>query len=93
LVRREFTGILKANSIAISIDGNGSWMDNVFIKRLWLSVKYEHVYLRSYDNSISDLKAGLRTYLSCFNQERTHQSLAKQTPDEVYCADRLRTAA
>jgi putative transposase len=55
-------------------------------------VKYEHVYLHSYD-SIADLKAGLKAYFSFFNQERTHQSLARQTPDEFYFADRLRKAA
>ena len=88
----EFTGILKANNIAISMDGKGRWMDNVFIERLWRSVKYEHVYLHSYD-SIADLRAGLKTYFGFFNQERTHQSLARQTPDEVYFADRLRKAA
>lgn len=88
----EFTSILKANNIAISMDSKGRWMDNVFIERLWRSVKYEHVYLHSYD-SIADLKAGLKTYFSFFNQERTHQSLARQTPDEVYFADRLRKAA
>ena len=88
----QFTGILKANNIAISMDGKGRWMDNVFIERLWRSVKYEHVYLHSYD-SIADLRQGLKTYFSFFNQERTHQSLARQTPDEVYFADRLRKAA
>jgi putative transposase len=61
-------------------------------KRLWRSVKYEHVYLHSYD-SIADLRQGLKTYFGFFNQERTHQSLARQTPDEVYFADRLRKAA
>ena len=88
----EFTGILKANTIAISRDGKGRWMDNVFIERLWRSVKYEHVYLHSYD-SIADLRQRLKTYFSFFNQERTHQSLARQTPDEVYFADRLSKAA
>ena len=88
----EFTGLLKANNIAISMDGKGRWMDNVFIERLWRSVKYEHVYLHSYD-SIADLRQGLKTYFRFFNQERTHQSLARQTPDEVYFADRLRKAA
>ena len=88
----QFTGILKANNIAISMDGKGRWMDNVFIERLWRSVKYEHVYLHSYD-SIADLRQGLKTYFGFFNQERTHQSLARQTPDEVYFADRLRKAA
>jgi putative transposase len=88
----DFTGILKANGIEISMDGKGRWMDNVFIERLWRSVKYEHVYLHSYD-SIADLRAGLKTYFGFFNQERTHQGLARQTPDEVYFAHRLRKAA
>jgi putative transposase len=88
----QFTGILKANEIEISMDGKGRWMDNVFIERLWRSVKYEHVYLHSYD-SIADLRQGLKTYFGFFNQERTHQSLARQTPDEFYFADRLRKAA
>jgi len=88
----EFTGILKANSIEISMDRKGRWMDDVFIERLWRSVKHEHVYLHSYD-SIADLRQGLKTYFSFFNQDRTHQSLARQTPNEVYFADRLRKAA
>ena len=69
----EFTGILKANNIAISMDGKGRWMDNVFIERLWRSVKYEHVYLHSYD-SIADLRQGLKTYFNFFNL-RAHQSV------------------
>jgi putative transposase len=88
----EFTGILKVNSIEISMDGKGRWMDNVFIDGLWRSVKYEHVYLLSYD-SIANLRASLKTCFSFVNQERTHQSLARQTPDEVYFADGLRKAA
>jgi putative transposase len=88
----DFTGILKANGIEISMDGKGRWMDNVFIERLWRSVKYEHVYLHSYD-SIADLRVGLKTYFGFFNQKRTHQGLARQTPDEVYFAHRLRKAA
>ena len=88
----EFTGMLEANNIAISMDGKGRWMDNVFIERLWRSVKYEHVYLHSYD-SIADLRQGLKTYFGFFNQGRTHQSLARQTPNEVYFAPRLRKAA
>jgi putative transposase len=83
---------LKANGIEISMDGKGRWMDNVFIERLWRSVKYEHIYLHSYD-SIADLRVGLKTYFGFFNQERTHQGLARQTPDEVYFPDRLRKAA
>jgi putative transposase len=90
----EFTGILRAQSIAISMAGKGRWMDNVFmnIEKLWRSVKYEHVYLHSYD-SIADLRQRLKTYFGFVNQERTHQSLARQTPNEVYFADRLRKAA
>jgi putative transposase len=87
-----FTGILKANSIQISMDGKGRWMDNVFIERLWRSVKYEHVYLYAYD-TIAELRAGLRTYFDTFNQARTHQGLARQTPNEVYFATGLRKAA
>ena len=88
----QIIGILKAISIEISMDGKGRWMDNVFIERLWRSVKYEHIYLHSYD-SITDLRQELKTYFSFFNQDRAHQSLTSQTPDEVYFADRLRKAA
>lgn len=87
-----FTGILKANGIQISMDGKGRWMDNVFIERLWRSVKYEHVYLYSYD-TIAELRKGLTTYFHRFNQDRPHQGLAKKTPDEVYFANGLRKAA
>ncbi len=87
-----FTGILKAYSIQISMDGKGRWMDNVFIKRLWRSVKYEHVYLYAYD-TIAELRAGLRTYFNTFNKDRTHQGLARQTPNEIYFATELRKAA
>jgi putative transposase len=83
---------LKANSIQISMDGKGRWMDNVFIERLWRSVKYEHVYLYAYD-TIAELRAGLGTYFDTFNQDRTHQGLARQTPNEVYFATELRKAA
>ncbi|MBU3748545.1 MAG: IS3 family transposase, partial [Burkholderiaceae bacterium] len=87
-----FTGTLKANGIQISMDGKGRWMDNVFIERLWRSVKYEHVYLYSYD-TIAELRKGLTTYFQEFNQDRPHQALAKKTPDEVYFANGLRKAA
>ena len=86
-----FTGTLKANGIQISMDGKGRWMDNVFIERLWRSVKYEHVYLYSYD-TIAELRKGLTTYFHRFNQDRPHQGLAKKTPDEVYFANGLRKA-
>jgi putative transposase len=67
-------------------------MDNVFIERLWRCVKYEHVYLHSYD-SIADLRAGLNAYFGFFDQECTHRGLARQTPNEVCFPDRLRKAA
>jgi putative transposase len=64
------------------MDGTGRWMGNVFIERLWRLVKYEHDYLQSYD-SIADLRQALTNYFRFFNQERTHQSFARQTPDGV----------
>jgi len=67
-------------------------MDNVFIKRLWRSVKYEHVYLYAYD-TIAKLRAWLGTYFDTYNQDRTHQGLARQTPNEVYFATGLSKAA
>jgi putative transposase len=78
-----FTGLLKANGIAISMDGKGCWRDNVFVERLWKSVKYEEVYLRAYD-SVSHAKASLGKYLTFYNSRRSHSSLARMTPDQVY---------
>ncbi len=89
-----FTGVLKENDIKISMDGKGRWMDNVFIERLWRSVKYEEVYLNEY-NSVEDLRRGLGQYFQYYNHERTHQSLNDLTPAEVYGAanDDLKMAA
>ncbi len=67
-------------------------MDNVFIERLWRSVKYEHVYLYDYD-TIGELRAGLGTHFDTFNQDRNHQGLVRQIPNEVYFATELRKAA
>jgi putative transposase len=78
-----FTDVLKAASVAISMDGKGRWVDNVFIERLWRSVKYEEVYLHAYE-SVAEARAGLRRYLRFYNAERRHQSLNRMTPDEVY---------
>jgi len=78
-----FTGVLKAAEISISMDGKGRWIDNVFVERLWRSLKYEEVYLRAYE-SISEAKAGIRNYFQFYNQERRHQGLGKITPDGVY---------
>ena len=82
-----FTRVLIDNAIAISMDGKGAWRDNVFVERLWKSVKYEEVYLRAYD-SVADARASLQKYLSFYNQRRPHSSLDRKTPDEAYF-DRL----
>lgn len=78
-----FTGVLKRHGIAISMDGRGRALDNIFVERLWRSVKYEDVYLRGYA-SVSELLLGLADYFEFFNSERFHQSLDYLTPDEVY---------
>ena len=79
----EFTDLLKQNNIAISMDGKGCWRDNVFVERLWRSVKYEEVYLHAYD-SVSDAKSGLGKYFIRYNQLRPHTALDDKTPDEFY---------
>jgi len=78
-----FTGILNAHDIRISMDGRGRWLDNVFIERLWRSVKYEDIYLKAYD-SIPAVREGLTTYFEFYNYERRHQGLDRKTPDSVY---------
>ena len=79
----EFTDLLKDNDIQISMDGKGCWRDNVFVERLWKSIKYEAVYLHAYD-SVSGAKQGLARYLAFYNQRRPHSSLDRKTPDEFY---------
>lgn len=81
----EFTQLLKDNEIRISMDGKGCWRDNVFVERLWKSVKYAEVYLKAYD-SVSVAKANLGAYLNFFNTRRPHQSLDGKTPDTIYFA-------
>ena len=78
-----FTGILSARGIRISMDGKGRWMDNVFIERLWKSVKYEEVYLKAY-NSIAEARRELGVYFEFYNRKRRHQGLDNRTPDDVY---------
>jgi putative transposase len=78
-----FTGMLANNGIAISMDGKGAWRDNVFVERLWRSVKYEEVYLRAYD-SVSDARASIARYLDFYNGRRPHSSLDGMTPDRAY---------
>jgi len=80
---RAFTSRLESWGIAISMDGRGRALDNVFIERLWWSVKYEHVYLHDH-STVRSLHQGLGTYLKFFNRERRHQSLAYHTPWDVY---------
>jgi putative transposase len=78
-----FTGLLIKNGIAISMDGKGAWRDNVFVERLWRSVKYEEVYLRAYD-SVSEARKSLGRYLDFYNGRRPHSSLDRRTPDQAY---------
>jgi putative transposase len=78
-----FTGELRAREIAISMDGRGRCMDNIFIERLWRSLKYEEVYLKDYA-SVTEARAGIERYLRFYNHERLHQSLGYQTPAALY---------
>lgn len=80
---QEFTGLLTPYGIQISMDGKGCWRDNVFVERLWKSIKYEEVYLHAYD-TVSAAHQGLERYLTFYNQARPHQALDGQTPDQVY---------
>jgi len=78
-----FTGVLKDHGIAISMDGKGRWVDNVFVERLWRSVKYEDVYLRAYETP-TELRVGLTRYFKFYNTRRRHSALDRRTPDAVY---------
>ena len=78
-----FTTLLCDNGIAISMDGRGAWRDNVFVERLWRSIKYEEVYLRAYD-TVSDARASIGRYLTFYNGRRPHSSLDRKTPDAAY---------
>jgi putative transposase len=80
---QDFTGLLLDNAIAISMDGKGAWRDNVFVERLWRSVKYEEVYLRAYD-SVGEARASIGRYLDFYNRKRPHSSLDARTPDRAY---------
>jgi putative transposase len=79
----DFTGVLNKAGIAISMDGKGAWRDNVFVERLWRSVKDEEVYLRAYD-TVAEARASIGRYLSFYNTRRPHSSLDRQTPDQAY---------
>jgi putative transposase len=79
----KFTDILKDNGIRISMDGRDRWMDNIFIERLWKTVKYEDIYLKAY-GSIAEVRQGLKAYFERYNSRRCHQGLDDRTPDDVY---------
>jgi putative transposase len=78
-----FIQVLQKHQIRISMDGRGAWRDNVFVERLWKSVKYEEVYLHAYD-SVAAAKAGIQRYLAFYNSRRPHTALDRNTPDNVY---------
>jgi putative transposase len=80
-----FTGVLRDAGVRISMDGRGRWMDNVFIERLWRSLKYECIYLHAFETG-SELRAGLRRWIDYYNALRPHSALGGRTPDEAYQA-------
>jgi len=86
-----FTSVLAGHGVQISMDGRGRWLDNVFIERLWRSVKHEEVYLKAYDD-LTEARRELGAYFDFYNHRRRHQGLADKTPDEVYWST-LRTHA
>jgi putative transposase len=88
----DFTGVLKRQGIRISMDGKGRWVGNVFVERLWRSVKYEEVYLKAYE-SIAEAKASLGGYFSFYNTKRRHQSLDRRTPNSLYYETAAKLAA
>ena len=78
-----FTGALKAHGVRISMDGKGRWLDNVYVERLWRSLKQEEVYRRAYE-TVSEARKRIADYLRYFNEERPHQGLDNRTPDDVF---------
>ena len=82
----DFTGTLERHKITISMDGKGRYMDNIFVERLWRSLKYEEVYLNAYA-SVAEAKSGIGSWLDFYNEERQHQSLGYRTPRQVYEAE------
>ncbi len=85
-----FTGRLEAAGVSVSMDGRGRALDNVFVERLWRSVKYEDIYIRGYD-TVPALHRGLATYFAFYNEERLHQSLGYRTPAAVYRGTKAET--
>ena len=88
----DFTDKLKDAEVLISMDGKGRAMDNIFIERLWRSVKYEEIYLKEYE-SVRELTDCLKVYFDFYNNERTHSSLGAKTPSEIYWGCMQRAAA
>ena len=86
-----WTGALHETGIRISMDGKGNWTDNVFIERLWRSMKYECVYLNAFD-SIRETQEGIGSWMTYYNDERPHSTFGDQTPSEVY-TENLKQAA
>ena len=82
----DFTGTLERNKVTISMDGKGRYMDNIFVERLWRSLKYEEVYLNAYA-SVAEAKVGIGSWLGFYNEERQHQSLGYRTPRQAYEAE------
>lgn len=89
---QDFTGVLLKAGVAISMDGKGAWRDNVFVERLWRSVKYEEIYLRAYD-TVGEARASIGRYLAFYNGRRPHSSLDRKTPDQAYFDRLLQSAA
>ena len=88
----DFTGVLQGAGVRISMDGRGRWMDNVFLERLWRSLKYECIYLHAFETG-SELRAELSRRIGYYNARRPHSTLAGQTPDEAYGAGRMERLA
>ena len=88
----DFTGKLEEHGIKVSMDGRGRYQDNIFIERLWWTVKYHFLYLHAFNNG-AELRQGLKNWFNFYNQERFHQSLGDKTPDEVYCDRSIPVAA
>jgi putative transposase len=78
-----FTEQLKKNNIAISMDGKGCWRDNVFVERIWRTIKYEEVYLKAYE-SVQEARTSLGKYIEFYNRTRPHSSLKGKTPDQAH---------
>jgi putative transposase len=83
----DFTKVRQGRAISISMDGKGAWRDNVFVERLWRSVKYEEVFLKAYQ-SVSEARTSIGRYLEFYNTLRPHSALDRQTPDEAYFGEK-----